>query len=102
MVGGATAIPGDDAEVREAAALAGRDERGARQSADDLESAGIIETGRPLRFVHPLLRNAVDADLSGAERNELHRRAANHLLDGGAEPERVAVHILATDPAVDP
>src|SRR5262249_13198760 len=102
MVARATAILGDDADVREAAALVGLDEPAARQAADDLESAGILETGRPLRFVHPLLRNAVDADLSGAEREDLHRRAARQLLDGGAEPERVAVHVLATDPAAHP
>jgi DNA-binding CsgD family transcriptional regulator len=98
----ATAVLGDDAEVRDAAELAGLDAPAAGRAADALESAGILEKGRPLRFVHPLLRNAVEADLSGAERNELHGRAATQLLHRGADPERVAVHILATDPAADP
>jgi DNA-binding CsgD family transcriptional regulator len=98
----ATAVLGDDAELRDAAELAGLDAPAAGRAADSLESAGILEKGRPLRFAHPLLRNAVEADLSGAERNELHGRAASQLLHVGADPERVAVHILATDPAADP
>jgi DNA-binding CsgD family transcriptional regulator len=102
MLARATAVLGDDAEVHEAAALAGLDGSAAREAADALASAGILDAGRPLRFAHPLLRNAVDADLSGGEREEMHRRAAEQFLDADAEPERVAVHLLATDPAGDP
>jgi DNA-binding CsgD family transcriptional regulator len=101
MLARAVAVLGDDAEVREAAALAGLDSRQASESADALASASILEAGRPLRFAHPLLRNAVYADLAGAERAELHRRAAQQLLAAGARAERVAVHLLATDPAGD-
>jgi DNA-binding CsgD family transcriptional regulator len=98
----AVAVLGDDAEVRDAAALARLDTRDAREAVDALGSAGILESGRPLRFSHPLLRNAVYADLSGAERADLHRLAAQQLIGEGFEIERIAVHLLATDPDGEP
>jgi DNA-binding CsgD family transcriptional regulator len=98
----AVAVLGDDAEPREAAALAGLDAGAAAAAADALAAAGTLEGGRPLRFAHPLLRNAVYADLSGAERIASHRRAAGLLGAGGAGPERIAIHLLATDPDGDP
>jgi DNA-binding CsgD family transcriptional regulator len=98
----AISVLGDDAEQREAAALAGLDMPLAAEAADALAAVGILEAGRPLRFAHPLLRNAVYADLSGAERAASHRRAADLLEAGGAGPERIAVHLLATDPDGDP
>jgi DNA-binding CsgD family transcriptional regulator len=98
----AVAVLGDDAELRDAAELAELGGRPAAAAADALAAAGLLEAGRPpLRFAHPLLRNAVYADLAGAEREALHRRAAKQLLAAGAEPERVGVHLLATDPAGD-
>ena len=93
---------GDDAEPREAAALAGLDVNAAAAAADALAAAGTLEVGPPLRFAHPLLRNAVYADLSGAERMTSHRQAADLLASAGAEPERIAIHLLATDPDGDP
>jgi DNA-binding CsgD family transcriptional regulator len=98
----ATAVLGDDAELRAAAELAGVGPDESGTAADVLASIGILETGRPLRFAHPLLRNSVYADLSPTERARLHRRAAEQLLDGDAPPERVAVHLLETDPGDDP
>jgi ATP/maltotriose-dependent transcriptional regulator MalT len=98
----AIAVLGDDAEPREAAALAGLDARATADAADALAAAGTLEAGRPLRFAHPLLRNAVYADLTGAEKVAFHRRAADNLTTAGAGPERIAVHLLATDPDGDP
>jgi DNA-binding CsgD family transcriptional regulator len=97
----AIAVLGDDAEAREAAALAGLGAHAAAEAADALTAAGTLEAGRPLRFAHPLLRNAVYADLSGAERAASHRKAAEVLKAAGAGPERIAIHLLATDPAAD-
>jgi DNA-binding CsgD family transcriptional regulator len=98
----ATAVLGDGAEPRAAAALAGMDAQAGAAAADALADAGILEAARPLRFAHPLLRNAVYADLSGVERAASHRRAADLLAGGGAGPERIAIHLLATDPDGDP
>ena len=74
----------------------------AAEAADALAAAGVIAPGRPLRFVHPLVRGAVYAELPGAAKTSAHRRAAELLEGRGAEPERIAVHLLATDPAEDP
>jgi DNA-binding CsgD family transcriptional regulator len=98
----AVAVLGDDAEPPVAAALAGLDPDTSAAAADALAAAGVLEAGRPLRFAHPLLRRAVYADLPGAEKVSSHRRAAGLLEARGAGPERIAVHLLATDPDGDP
>jgi DNA-binding CsgD family transcriptional regulator len=97
----AIAVLGDDAEPPQAAALAGLDPDRSAAAADTLAAAGVLEAGRPLRFAHPLLRNAVYADLSAGERVASHRRAADVLAAERAGPERIAVHLLATDPGGD-
>jgi DNA-binding CsgD family transcriptional regulator len=97
----AVAVLGDDAEPQQAAALAGVDTAAAARAADALAAAGVLEAGRPLRFAHPLLRNAVYADLSSAAKFDSHRMAADLLEAAGAGPERIAVHLLATDPRRD-
>ena len=98
----AVAVLGDDAEPHQAAELAGIDRGAAAEAADALAVAGILEPGRRWCFIHPLVRNAVYADQPGAERRAAHAAAAKLLEDEGAEPERIAVHLLATDPDGNP
>lgn len=98
----AVAVLGDDADPRQAGALAELDAHTAAVTADALAGAGILESRPPLRFVHPLVRNAVYADLPGADRDAAHRAAARLLEKDGEVPERLAVHLLATDPGGDP
>ena len=97
----AVAVLGDDAGLGQAGALAELDAPATGEAADALVAADILESGRPLRFVHPLVRNAVYADIPAADRQAAHRAAADLLQNVGAEPERVAVHLLATDPGGD-
>ena len=87
----AAAVLGE-ADLRLAAGLAGLDPGAA---------AGILEAGRPLRFVHPIVRAGVEADLTPGERAGLHAAAARRLADEGASSHRVVAHLLATDPAGD-
>ena len=96
----AAAVLGE-ADLRLAAGLAGVDPGTAATAADELAAAGILEEGRPLRFVHPIVRAAVEADLSPGERAGLHAAAAGCLLNEGASADRVAAHLLATEPAGD-
>ena len=96
----AAAVLGE-ADLRLAAGLAGVDPGAATTAADELAAAGILDAGRPLRFVHPIVRAAVDADLSPGERAGLHAAAARRLADEGASAHRIAAHLLATDPAGD-
>ena len=98
----AVAVLGDDAEPGQAAELVGIDGGAASEAADVLAAAGILEPGRPWRFIHPLVRNAVYADLPHAELAAAHLRAARLLRERGAESERVAIHLLATDAGADP
>ena len=89
------------ADLRLAAGLADVDPGAAATAADELVAAGILEQGRPLRFVHPIVRAAVEADLSPGERAGLHAAAARRLASEGASADRIAAHLLATDPAAD-
>jgi DNA-binding CsgD family transcriptional regulator len=97
----AVAVLGEDAAPRDVAELAGLDRAAATEAADALAGAGVLEGERPLRFVHPLVRNAIYVDLPAGRRALLHERAAALLRAAGAEPERIAVHVLACDPAGD-
>jgi DNA-binding CsgD family transcriptional regulator len=96
----AAAVLGE-AELRLAAGLAGVDPGAAAAAADELAAAGIFERGRPLRFVHPIVRAAVEADLPPGERTGLHAAAARCLANEGGSPHRIAAHLLVTDPAGD-
>jgi len=96
----AAAVLGES-DLRLAAALAKIDPGTAATAADDLAAAGMLEKGRPLRFVHPIVKAAVEADLSPGERAGLHAEAARRLAAEGASPHHIAVHLLATDPGGD-
>jgi DNA-binding CsgD family transcriptional regulator len=97
----AVSVLGDDVPVGRAAALAGLDGDDAGRAADELAAAHLIDPGAPLRFVHPLVRAAVHADVPAFERSAAHRRAAALLAADGAPVESVAAHLLATEPADD-
>ena len=75
---------GDPAEPVLAARLAALDEEAASRAADALADAAILAPGRPLTFVHPLVRADVYAELSAGERASEHERAARLLADAGA------------------
>ncbi|MBV9193239.1 MAG: AAA family ATPase [Solirubrobacterales bacterium] len=96
----AAAVLGE-AELRLAAGLAALEPSAGVVAADELAAAGILEQGRPLRFVHPIVRAAVETDLSPGERARLHAAAAHLLEDEGASTDRIAAHLLATDPTGD-
>jgi DNA-binding CsgD family transcriptional regulator len=98
----AVAILGDDADPRQAAALAGLEEQTAAEMAGALARADVLRSQPPLGFVHPLIRAAVYDSLTPVERDYGHTRAARLLDDAQAEPERVAAHLLHTSPAADP
>ena len=97
----AVAVLDGDAELRHAVALAGLPLSAGEGAADELTLARLLRPGRPLRFAHPLLRAAVEAELPSARLAAAHR-LAGALLD--AEPalaDRAAAHLLACEPAGD-
>jgi DNA-binding CsgD family transcriptional regulator len=97
----AVALLGPGAELRHAAALGDLELSLAADAADRLAGAEILRPGRPLEFVHPVVRAAVYADIPTAARALGHRRAGRLLAAEQAPPERVAAHLLASEPEAD-
>ena len=97
----ATAILGPDTEPRHVARLAALKEDDGIEALDSLVEARVLAPGRPLRFLHPLLGNAVYTDLGPGRRAAAHKRAARLLAEESAAPDRVAAHLLYTEPLGD-
>ncbi|MGH2870582.1 MAG: AAA family ATPase [Solirubrobacteraceae bacterium] len=95
------AILGEHADLRHVAALAAVDQSTAAVAAGHLVRVGLLRDGLPVAFAHPVLRSTVYADMSVAERADLHARAASLLADTGAEPDLVAGQLLHAAPAGD-
>ena len=90
----AVAVLGREAELRHAAALAGMDAAAAAVAADQQAAVGLLDAGRPLRFVHPLVRTAVYTRLAAGRRAALHAGAARLLAAEGRPADEVATHLL--------
>ena len=71
----------EQSDLLQAARLAGLEELEAADAAELLATAGILEPGRPLTFIHPIVRNGIYSELSSAERAQGHRRAARLLAE---------------------
>jgi DNA-binding CsgD family transcriptional regulator len=91
----------EQSDLLQAARLAGLDEAEAAEAADLLTTAGILEPGRPLTFIHPIVRSGIYSELSSAERAQGHRRAASLFAEQPGAQEQVAKHLLVTEPAGD-
>jgi DNA-binding CsgD family transcriptional regulator len=74
----------------------------ASRAADALADVNVLAPERPLRFVHPIVRNAILSELGLGEASRLHLRAAQQLARSDHPPESVAAHLQHTDPASDP
>jgi len=98
----AAAVLDGGAELRQVAELAAVEPSAATRAVDALTAMRILKPERPLAFEHPLVRAAIYASLSSGERAEAHTRAAGLLADEGEPPERVAAHLLQTEPVGDP
>jgi hypothetical protein len=98
----ALAVLDDGAQFAQAATLACLDEDTAFAGVLALQGADVLATEPPLAFVHPVVRAAVEAQLSPPERGRAHRKAATLLAHEGTEPERVAAHLLKAPTQGDP
>ena len=97
----ATAILGEDVPLRRAATLARLTDEQAIAAADALARADILRVGEPLRFRHPLVRDAVLTSVEPRARANANSRAARLLIAEGESPEHAAVHLIESDPAGD-
>ncbi|HVW45674.1 MAG TPA: AAA family ATPase [Solirubrobacterales bacterium] len=90
---------GDLATARALAGLSGED---ADRAAAGLERRLLLARGPGLRLRTPILRGAIEEEISSDRRSELHRQAARLLEGAGAPLERVAAHLLLAHPDGDP
>jgi DNA-binding CsgD family transcriptional regulator len=98
----ALAVLGGGATLAEAAALAEIDPEEAAAIADLLAALAILAPGERMEFAHPIVREAVYADIGAHQRGEEHARAARVLAGAGASEERIAAQIAGAEPAGDP
>jgi DNA-binding NarL/FixJ family response regulator len=95
----AVAVLGPGAPLRHAAGLAGLELPQAARAADALRAAGLLEDGPGLTVAHPLIAGTLYASLPAGERALRHADAAALLAGERAEPERIGLHLLRTEPA---
>ncbi len=102
LVLGAVAVLDSQADSARVAALTGLSLPEVSRLADALARVNLLIDDRPLRFLHPIVRQAVYLGLPAGRRAELHRSAAKALIGEGAAAEGVGPHLLLTEPAGDP
>ncbi|HEY7621325.1 MAG TPA: AAA family ATPase [Solirubrobacteraceae bacterium] len=98
----AIAVLGPGAPLRHAAALAGLELPQAARAADALRAAGLLDDPPELALAHPLIAGTLYTRMPAGARALLHTEAAAVLARERAEPERVALHLLRTEPAGEP
>ena len=98
----ALAVLGGPAPLRQAAALAGLDLPAAARLADRLRAADVLAPGSVLEFRDPIVRTAVYESIPPGERALAHAEAARLLERDGADAERLALHLLRSEPGGDP
>jgi DNA-binding CsgD family transcriptional regulator len=96
------AVLGPHADLGRSARLAdlSLDEAGALL--DELVAQDVLVAGRPLDFVHPVVRTAIHGAMGVGDRSRAHRAAARLLLEQQAAPEAVAMHLRAVEPGGEP
>ncbi|HEY2657787.1 MAG TPA: AAA family ATPase [Solirubrobacteraceae bacterium] len=97
----ALAVLGDGCELRHAAAIAGVEPSKAISLAAALVRLEVLAGDDPPRFIHPVVRAAVDGSLPSDARDALHRSAARVLHAERAPPGQVAAHLVGVRPLGD-
>ena len=91
----AVAVLGESADLPAVAGLAQLEQEQVAEASVALARAEILRPDPPLGFVHPLVRDAVYHELSPAQRELMHARAASLLTEAGASSDQVAAHLLS-------
>ncbi|HEY0280246.1 MAG TPA: AAA family ATPase [Solirubrobacterales bacterium] len=94
----AAAVLGQADDLRTLAGLAEVERERAIAIVDGLVAAEILAAGDGRPFVHPMFRASVHEAIPAAARAASHARAADLLLDAGADVEEAAAHLLLSEP----
>jgi DNA-binding CsgD family transcriptional regulator len=94
----AMAVLAPGSPLRHAAALAGLRRMQAGVAADALRTADLFAPGVALTFAHPIVREAIGAEMTSSRRAALHAQAASALAAEGAPADQVAAHLLHAEP----
>ena len=97
----ALAVLGDGCELRHAAAAGGLEMIDATRLAAGLVRLEVLANDDPPSFIHPVVRDAVEASLGGDERDAAHRSAARLLYADRAPAGQIAAHLLSVRPGGD-
>ncbi len=94
----AVAVLGPGSHLRHAAAMADLERDVAEAAADRMRSADVLDGARALSFAHPIVHEAIAAELAPSRCAGLHAKAASLLAAEGAPADRVAAHLLSAEP----
>lgn len=97
----ALAVLGDGTQLRYGAELAGVTASDAISLGAALVRLEVLSADDPPRFIHPVVREAVEASLASDARDALHRAAAGLLHADRAPPGQVAAHLIGVRPLGD-
>ena len=97
----ALAVLGDGCELRHAAAIVGLEMADAMPLAAALVRVEVLASDDRPRFVHPVVRDAVEGSLGSDARDAAHRAAARILHADAAPAGQVASHLVGVRPAGD-
>ena len=95
----ALSVVGDWAGVAMLESVTGLDADAIEKATRALLQAEIVLPGTPLRFVHPLVRDAIYREMTPVEAERRHLRATEALRRDGRPAEQIAAHALALRPA---
>ncbi|MBV9041490.1 MAG: AAA family ATPase [Acidimicrobiia bacterium] len=95
----AVAVLEPRARLDRVATLADADIEEAQTAVEALAAMEVLAPGDPLRFTHPLVRQAVYDDMSPSTRAGAHGRVADILLAEGEPADEVAAQLLLSGPA---
>ncbi|MCK1479698.1 AAA family ATPase [Bradyrhizobium sp. 197] len=97
----ALAVLGDGCELRHAAATAGLEMSEGTRLATVLVRLEVLADDDPPRFIHPVVRDALETSLGGGGRDAAHRSAARLLHAERASAGQIAAHLALVRPAGD-
>lgn len=97
----ALAVLGDGTRLPVVAALAGLDPFRAQEAVREMRCMGVLAEEELPRFTQPLIRPALFRAMAPGQLAEEHMRAARLLRDHGECSERVAHHLMLTQPTGD-